>query len=60
MGDILHFSTLAAEANERFAAESKAIDDAYTHGRLDEWVAQQLERLRAEYDADSERPSGGA
>ena len=36
---------LGVEAHEQFVAESKAIDEAYRKGKLDEWLKEQLAKV---------------
>lgn len=51
----------AEAAHERFIAESRAMDQAWANGVLDEWLAEKLAaEKRGDTDGDSGASDGGS
>jgi hypothetical protein len=59
MDPLDEIAALAAEASERFAAESAEIDQAYRDGRLHEWIDAKLAELKGGDDADDGESNDG-
>lgn len=46
-----------AAAHERFVNDFRAMDKAWSEGKLTEYIDQQLQQARDEYNADDEQPA---